>query len=153
MTTRRSAQTRYSPRLLLVALFAAAFAVSPVWADSPIPALPADGAISPEQIESAIAAIEAREGLDEETRVRVIDQLRDAQAQLQNASSARVSAAAFAESIQTAPAETAKLRRQLDEAPPDVPTAESLGIRESTPWAELSRISASPRKRLSTKSR
>ena len=137
MTTRRSAQTRYSPRLLLVALFAAAFAVSPVWADSPIPALPADGAISPEQIESAIAAIEAREGLDEETRVRVIDQLRDAQAQLQNASSARVSAAAFAESIQTAPAETAKLRRQLDEAPPDVPTAESLGIRESTPLAEL----------------
>ena len=102
-----------------------------------MPPLSADGSITAAQIESAIAAIEAREGLDEETRTRVIDQLRDAQAQLQNAKSAREGAAAFAKSIQTAPAETEKLRRQLDETAPAAPTAESMGINESTPLSDL----------------
>ena len=90
-----------------------------------------------EQIDSAIAAVEAREGLDEETRSKVIDQLRDAQAQLQNAKSARDSAAAFKAAIQTAPTETQKLRAQLDQQAPQAPTAESLGIGESTPLADL----------------
>ncbi|MEJ2322799.1 MAG: hypothetical protein P8Z31_10860, partial [Gammaproteobacteria bacterium] len=93
--------------------------------------------MSAEQIESAIAAIEAREGLSEETRNKVIEQLRDAEAQLQNTKSARDSAAAFAEAIRTAPAETEKLRNQLDEAAPAAPTAVSLGIGESTPLSEL----------------
>jgi len=116
---------------------AAALAASPVLADSPVPPLPADGSITAGQIESAIAAVEAREGLDEETRTKVIDQLRDAQAQLQNAEAARASAAAFAESIRTAPAETQKLRKQLDENAPAVPTSESMGIDDATPLTEL----------------
>jgi potassium efflux system protein len=121
----------------VLAAIAAAFAASPVSADSPIPPLPADGSITTAQIDSAIAAVEAREGLDEETRTRVIDQLRDAQAQLQNARAARESAAAFAGSIRTAPAETQQLRKQLDEDVAAVPTAESMGIDDSTPLADL----------------
>jgi potassium efflux system protein len=118
-------------------LMAAVFSAGPAWADSPVPSISAEGTVSAEQIESAIAAVEAREGLSEETRTRVIDQLRDAKARLQNAQSARADAAAFAEAIQTAPAETETLRRQLDEPAPDAPTAESLGIDESTPLTEL----------------
>jgi potassium efflux system protein len=106
------------------------------WAASPIPAIPTDGTISSAQIESAIAAVEAREGLDEETRTRVVDQLRDAQAQLQNTQSSQAAAAAFAESLQTAPAETEKLRRILDKEAPE-PTPDSLGIDERTPLADL----------------
>ena len=107
------------------------------WAASPIPAIPSEGTISAEQIQSAIAAVEAREGLDEETRNRVIDQLRDAQAQLQNILSSRTAAAAFAESVQTAPAETENLRRRLNEQEPVEPSATSLGIDENTPLPEL----------------
>ena len=116
---------------------AASFAATPGRAESPVPPLAADGSVSAEQIESAIAAVEAREGLDEDTRTRVIDQLRDAQAQLQNARSARENAAAFAATVRTAPAETERLRNQLDKGTPAAPTAASLGISESTPLAEL----------------
>jgi potassium efflux system protein len=109
---------------------------SMVRAASPIPAIPADSTITSQQIESAIAAVEAREGLDDETRARVIDQLRDAQAQLQNMQSSQAAAAAFAKSLQTAPAETEKLRRLLDEEAKE-PTSDSLGINEKTPLADL----------------
>ncbi len=139
MTKTRSARIpcSYGRLFCLAALIAALLAASPAWAQSPIPQLAAEGSISAEQIESAIAAVEAREGLGEETRTKVIDQLRDAKAQLQNAKSARADAAAFAEAIQTAPAETERLRKQLDEGAPAVPTAASLGIDESTPLTEL----------------
>ena len=99
--------------------------------------MPSDGAISTEQIESAIAAVEAREGLDAETRGRVIDRLRAAQAQLQNIQASRAAAAAFAESVQTAPAQTEELRRRLNEEKPAAPSAASLGIDDSTPLPEL----------------
>jgi len=128
---------RYSPRRLLLAVIAAAFAAGPVSADSPIPQLSADGSVTAEQIDSAIAAVEAREGLDGETRTKVVDQLRDARAQLQNTQAARESAAAFAVSIKTAPAETQQLRRQLDETASAVPTPASMGIDESTPLTDL----------------
>jgi potassium efflux system protein len=107
------------------------------WAASPIPAIPSEGTISADQIESAIAAVEAREGLDDETRSRVIDQLRDAQAQLQNALSSRSAATAFTESVRTAPAETEELRRRLNEEVPAAPSARSLGIDDSTALPEL----------------
>jgi potassium efflux system protein len=110
---------------------------SPAWAASPIPAIPSEGEVSAEQIESAITAVEAREGLDEETRNRVIDQLRDAQAQLQNILSSRTAAAAFTESVQTAPAETEELRRRLNDQESAEPSATSLGIDDSTPLPEL----------------
>ncbi len=121
----------------LALLVAATIAAGSARADSPIPRLPADGPVSAEQIDSAISAIEAREGLTEETRSRVIEQLRDARVQLQNAKSAQDSAAAFEAAIQTAPAETEKLRKQLDQQAPPAATSESLGVGESTPLADL----------------
>ncbi len=112
-------------------------AAGPVLADSPIPQLAADGSVTAEQVDAAISAIEAREGLDEDTRTKVMDQLRDARAQLQNAQAARDSAAAFAESITTAPAETQQLRKQLDESAPAAPTRQSMGIDDATPMSDL----------------
>jgi potassium efflux system protein len=106
-------------------------------ANSPIPTISSDARVTAQQIEAAIAAVEAREGLDEETRTKALDQLRDAQAQLQNAQAAEAAAIAFTEAIQTAPAQTEKLREQLDEPAPPAPTAASLGIRDTTPLTEL----------------
>jgi hypothetical protein len=73
----------------LTALLAALFVAGSAWGASPIPSVSSDEAISVQQIEAAIAAVEAREGLDEETRTKVLDQLRDAQAQLQNTKAAQ----------------------------------------------------------------
>ena len=138
MTTRSTARISRTPYLFSQFAFVAVvvLAGSMVRAASPIPAIPADSTITSQQIESAIAAVEAREGLDDETRARVIDQLRDAQAQLQNMQSSQAAAAAFAKSLQTAPAETEKLRRLLDEEAKE-PTSDSLGINEKTPLADL----------------
>ena len=133
-TTRSSRFPLLSSQLAVVATIV--FAGSLVWAASPIPTIPTEGTISAQQIESAIAAVEAREGLDDETRTRVVDQLRDAQAQLQNMKSSQEAATAFANSLQTAPAETEKLRRLLDQDAP-VPSPGSLGISEATPLADL----------------
>ena len=47
---------------------AASFAGSPAPAETVVPTLAADGSVSAEQVESGIAAIETRDGLDEETR-------------------------------------------------------------------------------------
>ena len=121
----------------LTALLAALFVAGSAWSASPIPSISGNEAISSEQIEAAIAAVEAREGLDEETRTKVLDQLRDAQAQLQNTKAAQAAAAAFADAIQTAPAETAKLRGELNEASAPAPNAASLGVDETTPLPEL----------------
>jgi potassium efflux system protein len=121
----------------LTALLAALFVAGSAWGASPIPSVSSDEAVSVQQIEAAIAAVEAREGLDEETRTKVLDQLRDAQAQLQNTKAAQAAAAAFADAIQTAPAETAKLRGELNEASAPAPNAASLGVDETTPLPEL----------------
>jgi potassium efflux system protein len=139
VTRRSSARSSHISCLLshlaLAAIIVLAGGVT--WAASPIPAIPTDGTISSEQIASAIAAVEAREGLDDETRARVIDQLRDAQAQLQNMQSSQAAAAAFTKSLQTAPVETEKLRQQLNKEAPPAPTADSLGIDETTPLTDL----------------
>ena len=112
-------------------------AASASFADSLIPSVPADGAVSAEQIEAAINAVSAREGLAEETRSAVIDQLRDAQAQLQNQVAAEAATEAFAKSLVTAPAQTEALLRELDEPTPEAPTAASLGIYRNTPVDEV----------------
>jgi potassium efflux system protein len=133
-TARFSLTIQSLSRFALVAFFVLAGNLA--WSASPIPTIPTDGTISSEQIESAIAAVEAREGLDDETRARVIDLLRDAQAQLQNMKSSQAAAAAFTESLRTAPAETERLRQLLDEEAPE-PTPDSLGIDEKTPLTDL----------------
>ena len=98
--------------------------------------------MSAEQIEAAINAVSAREGLAEETRSAVIDQLRDAQAQLQNQVAAEAATEAFAKSLVTAPAQTEALLRELDEPTPEAPTAASLGIYRNTPVDEVESVRA-----------
>ncbi len=134
-TARISCLARRFSLYSLVALLVLAGSLS--LAASPIPAIPTDGTVSAEQIQSAIAAVEAREGLDEETRARVIDLLRDAQAQLENMQSSQAAAAAFADSLGTAPGETEELRQRLNQEAPPAPTPASLGIDESTPLPDL----------------
>jgi potassium efflux system protein len=100
----------------------------------------ADGSASAEQLESAIKAVEAREGLEDETRSKVIEQLRDAQAQIQNQLAAEAAAAAFIATLDSAPAETATLRATIDEETPDSPTASDFAITGSTQLEELEQL-------------
>jgi len=96
-----------------------------------------DTDVTTEQLEAAIKAVEAREGLDAETRSKVVEQLRDAQLQVQNRLSADAAVESYALALNTAPAKTAVLRQTLDDDPPAAPTAESLGIEDSTALVEL----------------
>ena len=121
-------------RILLIALVAVAASAT---ADSLVPALPADGEVSVEQIETAIRAVEARDGFDDQTRAAVIDQLRDAQSQIGFRLAARVSADALADALNSAPAETRRLRTQLETQAALAPTAETLGIRLDMALNEL----------------
>ncbi len=105
--------------------------------DFSIPGVTVDANATAEQLEAAIKAVETREGLQAETRSKVIGQLRDAQAQVQNRLSAEAAAGAYAAALETAPAETAALRQELDEDPAAAPTVESLGIEDGTPLVEL----------------
>jgi potassium efflux system protein len=115
-------------------------AVTPVAADLSIPLVSAGDSITQEQLETAINAVTAREGLSQETRDAIIDRLRDAQAQLQSRQASESLAAAFANALETAPVETRALRLRLDEPPDPQPTADSLGIREDTPLDEIERL-------------
>lgn len=120
---------------LIVACF---FLALPVAAqDVTIPNIGADGSLSVEQLESAIQSVQAREGVSEEVRNSVIDQLQDAQTQVRNRLAAEAAAAAFTDSLSTAPAEVETLRADLDVEAPAPPTVESLGITDATTLDEL----------------
>ena len=99
---------------LIVACFLAALPAAAQ--DVAIPSIGVDGSLSVNQLESAIQSVQAREGLSDEIRSSVIDQLRDAQTQVQNRLAAEAAATDFADSLSTAPAETAALRADLDAA-------------------------------------
>ena len=121
---------------LLAGIIVWLFATVAAWSQTVIPTVPANGVITAEQIESAVAAVEAQENLDAETRDRVIDQLRDAQAQIQNLATAEVAARDFAAAIETAPVETAQVQAQL-EAESSMPVDETLGLPDDLSLAEL----------------
>jgi len=108
--------------------------------DSPIPSIPSGGSITTEQLETAVSAVLAREGLDEDTRNKVVEQLRDAQAQLQNRLAAESATATFAVALEAAPVETEKLRQQLNEPSAPAPTAESLGLSDDLPVAQIEQM-------------
>ena len=74
--------------------------------DVTIPNIAADGSLSIERIDSAIQSVAAREGISDEIRGSVVEQLRDAQTQVQNRLAAETTAAAHTDSLVTAPAET-----------------------------------------------
>jgi potassium efflux system protein len=115
-------------------------ATSIVAADLSIPHVSAGDSITVEQLDTAIDAVNAREGLGNETRNAIIDRLRDAQAQLQNRKSSESTAAAYAKALETAPIETAALRLRLDEPTGPSPTADSLGIDNESPVDEIERL-------------
>ncbi len=89
------------------------------------------------QIDSAIAVVEGRQGLDAETRADVIQLLRDADAQLESKINADAMAEQFAAALDTAPAKTVALRAELDGEPPVPETIESLGIDENASLEDL----------------
>ena len=113
------------------------FIAMPGWSQTVIPSIPTDSVVTLEQIESAVTAVEAQESLDDETRGRVIDRLRDAQAQIQNRTSSEAAAENFAADIETAPTETVEIEAQLDAEAAPPPTDESLGLRPDMSLAEL----------------
>jgi len=133
----KSTPSRHRCFLPFVTLLLATLWSLPAASQSAIPTTPADGTVSIEQIETSITAIEAQEGLDEETRNRIIDLLRDAQAQIQNQQAAIDAAANFAQQLETAPTETEALRETLNQEPPDDPTEASLGIDDSMELADI----------------
>jgi potassium efflux system protein len=106
-------------------------------AASTIPSIPAEGAVTGEQLESAITAVEAREDLEQETRSQIIALLRDAQAQIRNKASAEATAAAFAKALETVPDETVALRAELDKDVRLLPSPETLRIEPDAPLQEL----------------
>ena len=93
---------------LMIACFLAALPLAAQ--DVTIPRIGADGSLSIEQIESAIQSVAAREGFSDELRSSIVEQLRDAQAQVRNRLAAETTAAAHIDSLLTAPAETESLR-------------------------------------------
>ena len=127
-------------RALWLALTALLCSVA--WPQTLRPDIPSDGLITAEQIEASIAAVETAEGLDEPARTRVIDQLRDAQTQVQNRSAAEQAAASFARAAEAAPAEAAALQQQLAAEPPPPPTAQTLAIRPTMGLGDLEQMLA-----------
>jgi potassium efflux system protein len=120
---------------LMIACLLAALPVAAQ--DLTISNIAADGSLSLEQLESAIQSVEASDGISDEIRSSVIDQLSDAQTHVQNRLAAEVAAEVYTDSLNTAPAETEALRAGLDAAVPVPPTAESLGITDTTTLDEL----------------
>jgi potassium efflux system protein len=102
--------------------------------------VPMDGSATREQVEALIASVSAREDLDEETRTAVLERLQAARDFADSRLASETATADFTASLETAPAETAAIRAELDEAAaPDV-TAESLGITEQTTLAEAEQL-------------
>ena len=134
---RSNAWLRSATATLVSSLLLAAGAAT---ADLSIPLVSAADSMTTEQLETAINAVTAREGLSPETRAAIIDRLRDAQALLQNRQSSESMADAYSNALETAPAETQALRRQLDEPLGPPPTIDSLGIQDDTPVDEIERL-------------
>ena len=113
-------------------------------AESPVPVTGSTATITAEQIDGAIAEIETREGMDEETRGLVLDELQAAKGQVKARAEHISAAQAYTESLATAPVEAERLRAQLelDEEPS---TADTLGITDQTSLADLEQILAQAR--------
>jgi potassium efflux system protein len=120
---------------LMVACFLAALPLAAQ--DVTIPGIGADGSLSIEQIDSAIQSVTAREGFSDELRSSIVTQLRNARTQVQNRLAAETTAAAHADSLLTAPAETESLRAGLDAETPVPPTLEGMGITAATTLEDL----------------
>ncbi|MGI9219807.1 MAG: hypothetical protein ACR2QS_02075, partial [Woeseiaceae bacterium] len=98
--------------------------------------------VTAEQVEVAIAAIESRQGLTDNERSIVLEHLLEGQAQIQSRLNAEAAAMEFAAALETAPAETERLRSSLDEETVTPAGLDNLGISEATTLAELEQMFA-----------
>jgi potassium efflux system protein len=98
--------------------------------------------VTAEQVEAAIAAVESQQGLDDNERAVVLEQLLEGQVQIQSRLNTIASARKFAAALETAPAETARLRSNLDEETVSPAGLDNLGISEETTLAELEQMLA-----------
>lgn len=96
--------------------------------------------ITVEQIDSALAALQSRQGLDEETRGKVAEYLLEARVQTQNKLNAEAGVEEYAVTLDTAPVETARLRATLDEPSSGPPSVEDFGIDDRTTLAEMQQM-------------
>jgi len=101
--------------------------------------VPTDGTATVEQVDGVIAAIEASADLDPALRTSVLEQLRDARAQVQSRIGSTQAATEFADALVTLPAQIRTIRDGLeDEAKTDV-SLKDLGISERTSLQDLER--------------
>ncbi len=107
-------------------------------ADAQSPPTQATAADSPTRgtVRSRIQDIEAREGLEEALKKRLLEIYRQAQAHLEAAERHAASALSYKKAVQSAPSEIEKLHRALEQ-PEDVGTAASPAT--DTPLAEIER--------------
>jgi potassium efflux system protein len=132
MTTRIS--------LAAMTFVALLMATAPVTAqDVLIPDVSEAGEVTVDTIQAAIDSAEALEAVDEELRASVLEQLRNAATQIGNRQAAEQAAVAFSDTLTTAPAETERLQALLAEETQQ-PSAEDLGINESTTLDELTQL-------------
>ncbi|MEM9530560.1 MAG: mechanosensitive ion channel domain-containing protein [Pseudomonadota bacterium] len=110
--------------------------------ESPIPPVPASGTVSAEQLDAALAAIEARDDLGEDTRSQIIAELRRAQAEILAQAAAVADGQAFATAVESAPPQIARLQEALDNTVRPPPTLTTLGVGEDLPLSELEQVLA-----------
>ena len=123
-------------------LFALLTPVSAIAQDFIVSGVEIDASASSEQIESAIAGVEARDDLADAVRAEVVELLRAAQSQVQNRRVAEAAALAFAASIEEAPGQTQVLRDELDQPLPPPPEPDDIGVDDGTTLVELEQMLA-----------
>ena len=89
------------------------------------------------EINSIIDTTSSREDLDAEIKARVLELLRDARTQVQIRLDANAAAAEFKASLNTAPVELEKLRKELEESPSAGPASDASAIDETATLEEL----------------
>ncbi|MEM1202997.1 MAG: mechanosensitive ion channel domain-containing protein [Acidobacteriota bacterium] len=94
--------------------------------------VPDANGVTIEAIDAALERVDNTLELDEATRGRLVDQLRQARSYLRSKQAAEAAAATYAAAVQTAPRETLRLRAKLDDVTLAAPSAESLGVDEQT---------------------
>ncbi|MGI9220423.1 MAG: hypothetical protein ACR2QS_05240, partial [Woeseiaceae bacterium] len=71
--------------------------------------------VTVEQVDTAIAAVELLQDIDDDNRAQVLQHLREGQRQIQSRLDAEAATQEFVAALQSAPEETARLQASLDE--------------------------------------
>ena len=122
------------PWLLTAWLFLAASAAAQ---DVTIASIPTDGSATVDQLDAVIERYASRDDLDEEIRTAIVDRLQEARSQVTALAAAEAAAEEYAAALESAPAETDRLRAALEEVAQTTVTPEDLDIDELTPLSEL----------------